>query len=89
MTPINIIHVYGEQENKTPAVVIEDNWNQIVDEVIKMEAKCEHYIMIADINKHPPSLKEKNNGSITAGRQIIQSFIEKSDCILVKSMKIV
>ena len=89
VTPINIINVYGEQENRTPAVVIEDHWNQIVDEVIKIEAKGEHYILIADLNKHLPSLKEKNNGRVTAGGRLVQSFIDNSDCILVNSTEVV
>ena len=58
LTPINIINVYGEQENRTPANVISDHWNEVVDEIAKIEGKGEHFILISDMNKHLPSLKE-------------------------------
>ena len=50
LTPINIINFYGEQEGRTPADVIEEHWKEIVDEVVKIEARGEHLIMLGDFN---------------------------------------
>ena len=50
-TPINIINVYGDQENRTSGDVIKEHWNEILEEIVKIEAKGEDLILTGDFNK--------------------------------------
>ena len=71
-TPINVINVYGEQENRTSASDIKDHWNEIVEEIVKIEAKGEAFVLLGDTNKHIGNLVEGNHEKITAGGKLIR-----------------
>ena len=56
LTPINVINVYSEQENRTAVNVIRDHWQELMEEIRKIENKGEQLILIGDFNKHIGSL---------------------------------
>ena len=81
LTPINIINVYGEQENRTPANEVEENWNKIANEIVKIESKGESFILIGDLNKHLPTFKEQHNGKVSVGGKHLQEFIDNNESV--------
>ena len=86
--PINVINVYGEQENRTSAESVVDHWNEILEEVVKIEAKAEHLIVIGDLNRHLPCHKEYNNNKVSAGGKLVQEFIDNNNYVLVNETSI-
>ena len=46
---INIINVYGCQKT-VPVATIEDKWNKILSEVVKIEMKGENVLLLGDMN---------------------------------------
>ena len=59
-------------------------WEEVVDELAKIEAKGEHAILIGDINKHVGDLIEENvNDKMTYGGSLIKDLIESNKYILV------
>ena len=83
LTPINVINVYGEQENRNSASSIEDNWNAIVEEIFKIESKGEVFLLLGDLNKHVGDLIEGNHDKVTAGGKLVRDFLSNNEYILV------
>ena len=81
--PINIINVYGEQENRTSASDLKDNWNEIVEEMLKIEAKGEHVMLIGDFNKHIGNVIPNNHDRVTAGGKLVRDLLESDQYILL------
>ena len=44
--PLNIINVYGDIESRTPVETIDRKWDEIIEEVAKIEARDEGNIII-------------------------------------------
>ena len=67
LVPINIINIYGEQENCTPSNVIKEHWDEIVEEIIKIEARGEMVVLMGDANKHVGDIIEGNHDKVSNG----------------------
>ena len=52
---------------------------------MKIEAREEHVIILADLNRHLPCLKEMNHGKVSACGQIVEEFIDSNDYILLNN----
>ena len=85
--PINVINVYGEQESRTPSSVIKDHWEELVEEIIKIEAKNEVFILISDLNKHIGNLIEGNSDKISQGGRLVREFLASEKYILLNNSK--
>ena len=59
--PLNIINVYGDVESRTAKEVTDEKWDEIIQEVVKIEARAESVLIIGDMNKHLGSYVDKNN----------------------------
>ena len=85
-TPINVINLYSCQENRTAVNVIRDQWQEIVEEVVKIEAKKENLIIIGDFNKHVGDIIEGNHSKITEGGRLIRELLNNGDYVLLNSL---
>ena len=87
-TPINILNIYGEQENRTSKEIIQDKWSKVLNEVSKVEAKEELLVIFGDMNKHIGNLVEGNErDKISFGGQLIKDLIDTGKYILVNATK--
>ena len=73
---INVINVYGSQECRLGNEKISENWNTIVTEIMKIEAKGEHFCLIGDLNRHVGKIIPGNRDKITFGGKKIIEFIQ-------------
>ena len=48
--PINIINVYGDCESRTSKEVVDEKWEEIVQEIVKIETRDEHILILGDMN---------------------------------------
>ena len=83
--PINIIVVYGEQETRSKAEDVERRWEEIIEEVRKIEARDEGFLLLGDFNKAVGDIIPNNNDKITFGGRLIRNFLESDKYILVNS----
>ena len=83
--PVNIIVVYGEQESRTKAEEVERKWDEVMEEVKKIEAREEACIVLGDFNKAVGNIIPGNNEKVSFGGNLIRKFIESEKYILVNS----
>ena len=51
-TAINVMNIYGQQECRTGREKLQQNWDNIMKEIVKIESKGELIVVIGDMNKH-------------------------------------
>ena len=85
VTPINVFNIYGEQEGRTDKDNIQNRWNRIMSEVVKIEAKNELLVLCGDLNKHVGDVVEGNHSKVTFGGQLIRDLLSTEKYILVNS----
>ena len=81
--PINIINIYGDVESRTKNDVIDDKWDEVLQEIVKIEARGEQILLIGDMNKHLGSLINKNHEKVSHGGKRIKEFIDNGDFVLI------
>merc|ERR1711954_38182 len=83
--PINIIHVYGQQQGRTPVNVLSDHWNEIQEEIVKIEAKSEYLVWVGDFNCAIGSdLIKGNSDKVSSVGRLLIDFLEgNSDYVLL------
>ena len=79
--PINIINIYGDNESRTPVDVLDRKWEEILQEVSKIEARQEETIIIGDLNK--PLKSNKNVRKESHGGKHIRELLESGEYVLV------
>ena len=87
--PINVINVYSEQECRTPFNIVNDHWNALMEEIIKIEAKNELVIMVGDFNKHIGNVVKDNHDKVTAGGKLVREFLLNEKYVLLNSCDMV
>ena len=81
--PINIINIYGDVESRTSTEVIENKWNAILKEIIKIETREESILIIGDLNKHLGTKIKGNHSKITFGGKLVINLLESDKYTLV------
>ena len=87
---INVINVYGCQKS-APIATIEDKWNEILEEAIKIEMKGENVLLIGDMNVAigNDELGVKDNDSfVSHGGKMIRNFLKDGKHVLVNNSDI-
>ena len=87
---INIINVYGCQKN-APVAIIEEKWNTILGEVLKIEMKGENVLLLGDMNVaigNDDLGVRGNDSKVSYGGQIIRNFLKDGKYILVNNLNI-
>ena len=83
MVPINVINIYGEQENRTSSSIIKEHWGEVVEEIVKIESRGEFFILLGNTNKHVGDLIDGNHDKVTKGGELIREFLSSGDYVLV------
>jgi len=84
-TPINVINIYGQQENRNPAESIKDHWDEITEEVTKIEKNDDHVLIIGDLNRHIGDIVAGNNSKVTGGGKLLRHFLNTEDYVLLNA----
>ena len=87
VAPINCVNIYGEQEGRCSKDDIENRWNRILNEIIKIEAKDEFVLLLGDLNKHVGDCIEGNHDKVTFGGQLIRNMLSTEKYILINGSK--
>ena len=85
---INVINVYGSQECRAVKDKISENWDTVVNEIMKIEAKGEHICLIGDLNRHVGRIIPGNRDKVTFGGKKIIEFIESGKYKLINASDI-
>ena len=48
--PLNVINYYGKQESRQTVSEIDNGWEEVITEIVKIEAKDESFLLIGDLN---------------------------------------
>ena len=84
--PLNIINIYGDVESRTPLEIIEARWEEIMQEIVKIEARGECLLVIGDLNRHLHSelvISEKSNKRESHGGKLVREFLESEKYVLI------
>ena len=71
-----MINIYGEQEGRRGNDDVQNRWNRIMSEVIKIEAKEELTVICGDLNKKVGDVVDGNHTKVTFGGQLIRNMLE-------------
>ena len=85
VVPINVINIYGEVESRATNDAIETKWEEIMEEVVKIEARDEEAVLIGDMNKHLSDTIIKDNKKQTHGGKLLNAFLSNKDYVLVNA----
>ena len=87
VTPINCVNIYGEQEGRSSKEDIENRWNRIINEIVKIEAKGELVLIAGDLNKHVGDIIDGNNDKVTFGGQLVRNMLKSEKYQLINGSK--
>ena len=71
-----MINVYGQQEGRMSKEMIEQHWDEIVDEIGKIEEREEWFLLAGDFNRHLGNSIPGNLPTVSYGGKLINSFLE-------------
>ena len=81
--PINVIVYYGNQESRSNVEEIDQNWNEIMKEVIKIEERQEGLIWVGDFNRQIGDIVKGNKKKVSHGGSLIRDLIESDKYVLL------
>ena len=81
--------VYGSQECRSGKERITENWDTIVDEIVKVEAKGEYFCLIGDLNRHIGKIIPGNRDKVTFGGKKIVDLVESGMYKVINASEIV
>ena len=87
-TPINIVNVYGEQEQRETRIEVENRWMRIMEELIKIERRHEACILVGDLNKHigNDDLGVRNSHpKITFGGELVRALLSEGKYVCLNN----
>ena len=85
---INVMTIYGEQENRTSKSTMLERWGRILEVIHGVLAKNESLVVLGDFNKHIGSDHlgvAGNHDKITFGGSLVRDLIDNGDLILVNN----
>ena len=85
---MNIINIYGESESRTSKQESESKWQEVVDEIKKIEQRNESILIIGDLNKAVGNDHlgvRGSHGKITRGGNYIRELIESENYVIVNN----
>ena len=86
--PLNLMSIYGEQECRTSKDEIENNWQNLLREINKIENRNENLIIIGDLNKAVGNdylgVKDSNE-KISQGGKHIRALVKDRNFVIVNN----
>ena len=87
---INVINLYGTQESRSTSEEIKDDWDMILKEISKVEAKKESVLLVGDLNCHIGNkLVKRNHNKYSVGGKLLEEFLLEDQFTLVNSLNCV
>ena len=66
---------------------IKEHWNEVLEEIIKIETKRENLILLGDFNKHIGEVIEGNHSKTTEGGKLIKDLLRDDRYVLLNSLR--
>ena len=88
LLPLNIINVYGEQENRASKVEIQDRWGRLLLEIKKIENRNELLLIIGDLNKkigNDAYGVKGNHNKISFGGELVRSLLYNGEYVCLNN----
>ena len=83
---LNVINYYGKQESRQTVDEINSGWEQVLEEIIAIESKAEHLLLLGDLNRHiGKKLVPGNHNKVTHAGKLLLGLLEKESLTLVNS----
>ena len=83
---LNVINLYGKQESRQSAEDIRKGWEDVLNEIIKIESKKEHFLLLGDLNRHiGNNLIPKNHTKETLAGKLLNDLLERDSVTLVNA----
>ena len=84
--PLNVINYYGKQESRQSVSDIDEGWEEVLAEIIKIEAKDEHFLLIGDLNRHIGNkLVTDNHTKESHAGKLLLELLEKNSVTLINA----
>ena len=75
---MNIINYYGKQESRQSVSAINEGWEEILHEIVKIESRGENLLLIGDLNRHiGNTLVPENHPKETHAGKLLLNLLEK------------
>ena len=86
---VNIINWYGSQESRQSVQEIQEHWDEIMEEVIRIKAKGEELILLSDANRHIGNYVNGNHPKTSCGGKLILDLVKGNEYVLVNATDVV
>ena len=89
---INIVNIYGQQENKTDNDEIEKSWFRLMDDIKGIEERKEAVLIIGDYNRAVRNGEhgiKGNKSKISHGGKLIRDMIKNRLYVLINNLDLV
>ena len=89
LVPLNIVNVYGEQESRTPNREIEERWESLLLEIIKIERRNELILCLGDMNKHIGNDElgvNYNHDKVTFGGELVRGLLATGEYVCLPDL---
>ena len=86
---INVINWYGSQESRESVKDIQEQWDEIMKEIISIETKEEELILMSDANRHLGNYVKGNHPKTTFGGKLILDLLKSEEYVLVNATDLV
>ena len=84
---LNVINLYGAQETRLTVEPIKDNWENILEEIVKIESRGENLLLIGDTNRHIEVIVPGDCNKTSAGGKLLVDFLAKVNYVLVNAQE--
>ena len=91
LMPLNIINIYGEQENRATKSDIQERWGRLLIEIKKIEKRNELILIIGDLNKkigNDAFGVKGNHDKISFGGELVRSLLYNGEYVCLNNIKI-
>ena len=85
---LNVINLYGSQESRKSVDEVKEEWDRILEEIIKIEAKNESLILLGNLNRHiSNNIVLNNHAKSSLGGRLVNAFLAEGSYTLVNSLE--
>ena len=82
---VNVVNWYGSQESRQSVEEIQEHWDEIMKEIISVEAKGEDLILLSDANRHLGCYVKGNHAKTSFGGKLILDLLKSNKYVLVNA----
>ena len=83
--PINIVNLYGKQECRTGKNEIEEDWQEVLDVLAKIDAIDEEVLLLGDMNRMVGNIVKGNHDKVSFGGSLIRELLTSGNYSLLNA----